>query len=59
MSPPPRKKPPKKSPPRKPRVFTIPAGHPFVDVLAAGILDRVNGDPAALARVTVLVPTRR
>ena len=59
MSPPPRKKPPKNSPPRKPRVFTIPAGLPFVDVLAAGILDRVNGDPAALARVTVLVPTRR
>ena len=36
-------------PPRKPRIFTIPAGLPFVDVLAAGILDRVNGDPAALA----------
>ena len=59
MSPPPRKKPPKKSPPRKPRVFTIPAGLPFVDVLAAGIFERVDGDPAALVRVTVLVPTRR
>jgi ATP-dependent helicase/nuclease subunit B len=46
-------------PPGKPRVFTIPAGLPFVDVLAAGILNRVNGDPAALACVTVLVPTRR
>ena len=59
MSPPPRKKTPKKSPPRKPQVFTIPAGPSFVNILAAGILDRVDGDPAALARVTVLVPTRR
>jgi len=31
----------------------------FVDVLAAGIRDRVGGDPLALAGVTVLVPTRR
>ena len=46
-------------PPKPPRVFTIPAGLPFVDVLAAGILDSMGGDPAALARVTVLVPTRR
>ena len=46
-------------PPRKPRIFTIPAGLPFVDVLAAGIFEHVDGDPAALVRVTVLVPTRR
>ncbi len=42
-----------------PKVFTIPSGLPFVDVLAAGIEDRWGGDPAALAGVTVLVPTRR
>ncbi|MAF96210.1 MAG: double-strand break repair protein AddB [Rhodospirillaceae bacterium] len=59
MSPPPRKKTPPKAPPRTPRVFTIPAGLPFVDVLAAGIAERWGTDPAALARVTVLVPTQR
>ena len=42
-----------------PNVFTIPSGMPFVDVLAAGIRDRWGGDPASLARVTILVPTRR
>lgn len=42
-----------------PSVYTIPAGMPFVDVLAAGIRDRVGKDPLALANVTVLVPTRR
>jgi ATP-dependent helicase/nuclease subunit B len=41
------------------KVFTIAAGLPFVDVLAAGIRDRVGDDPAALAGVTVLVPTQR
>ncbi|NQU60701.1 MAG: double-strand break repair protein AddB [Rhodospirillales bacterium] len=41
------------------KVFTIPAGLPFVDVLAAGISERWGTDPAALAGVTVLVPTRR
>ena len=47
-------------PPRQPpHVFTIPAGLPFVDVLAAGIRDRVGSEPEALAGVTVLVPTRR
>ncbi|MEE9316839.1 MAG: double-strand break repair protein AddB, partial [Rhodospirillales bacterium] len=55
-----RKKPPKKQTPTKtPQVFTIPSGLPFVDVLAAGLWERWGGDPAALARVTVLVPTRR
>ena len=48
------------SPPHQPpHVFTIPAGLPFVDVLAAGIRDRVGSEPEALAGVTVLVPTRR
>ncbi len=55
MTPPPRPQPSGKSP----KVFTIPAGLPFVDVLAAGIRDRVGGGPKALAGVTVLVPTRR
>ncbi len=42
-----------------PNVRTIAAGQPFVDVLAAGIRARVGEDPADLARVTVLLPTRR
>jgi len=41
------------------RVFSIAAGLPFTDALAAGILDRVDHDPLRLAKVTVLVPTRR
>jgi len=41
------------------KVFTIPAGQPFVDVLATGIVDRWGGEAAALASVTVMVPTRR
>ena len=51
-----------RSPPRtpgQPTVFTIAAGQPFVDVLAAGIRERTDGDGIALARMTVLVPTRR
>ena len=42
-----------------PRVYTIPAGQPIVDVLAAGIRDRVGVEPLALAGVTVLIPTKR
>ena len=55
MTPPPRQPPSGKNS----KVFTIPAGLPFVDVLAAGIRDRAGGEPEALAGVTVLVPTRR
>jgi ATP-dependent helicase/nuclease subunit B len=44
---------------KKPAVFTIPADAPFVDSLARGILDDSGGDPLALAKVTVLLPTRR
>lgn len=40
-------------------IYTIPAGWPFVDALAAGILDEIGPDPAALADVTILLPTRR
>ena len=42
-----------------PRVFTIPPGCPFVDVLAAGILREVGDDPIALSDVHILLPTRR
>ena len=44
-----------------PSVFTIPAHVPFVDALAAGIADGYASadDPLALARVLVLLPTRR
>jgi len=40
-------------------VYTIPAGAPFVDTLAAGIAARLGDDPLSLAAATVLLPTRR
>jgi len=40
------------------RVLSIPAGVPFVDSLAAGLIKRY-GDAPGLSRVRVLVPTRR
>ncbi|PPR76550.1 MAG: hypothetical protein CFH05_00103 [Alphaproteobacteria bacterium MarineAlpha3_Bin4] len=43
----------------KASIYNIPAGWPFVDALAAGIRARAGDDPAELARVTVLLPTRR
>jgi ATP-dependent helicase/nuclease subunit B len=42
-----------------PRVFTIAPDRPFLDDLAAGILALAGEQPLALARVTVLLPTRR
>ena len=42
-----------------PRVFTIAPDRPFLDDLAAGILTLAGEDPLALARMTVLLPTRR
>ena len=59
MPPPPRQQPRQPPSAKNPKVFTIAAGLPFVDVLAAGIRDRAGGEPEALAGVTVLVPTRR
>ncbi|HEV2162624.1 MAG TPA: double-strand break repair protein AddB [Stellaceae bacterium] len=40
-------------------VFSIDAGVPFLDALATGLLARTRGEPLALARMTVLLPTRR
>ena len=40
-------------------VFSIDASVPFLDALAAGLLARAGGEPLALARMTVLLPTRR
>jgi hypothetical protein len=42
-----------------PRIFSIPAGVPFVDALAEGMLAEAGGDPLRLAEMTVLLPTRR
>jgi ATP-dependent helicase/nuclease subunit B len=41
------------------RVSTIPAGVPFVDALAAGLLAEAGGDALALADQLVLLPNRR
>ncbi|MFX4220925.1 MAG: hypothetical protein ACMVO3_07990 [Thalassobaculum sp.] len=41
------------------RVYTIPIGTPFLDRLAAGVWERVGGDPIALTDVRLLLPTRR
>ncbi|MBK1661731.1 double-strand break repair protein AddB, partial [Paracraurococcus ruber] len=41
-------------------LFDIPAHLPFLDCLAAGVLRQVPaGQPEALSRVTILLPTRR
>ena len=44
---------------RKSCVYTIPAGLSFVDMLARGILNETGDDPLALARMQILLPTRR
>ena len=49
---------------RTPTVYTVPPHEPFVDVLAGGILSGRAvpldpGDPLALSRLTILLPTRR
>jgi ATP-dependent helicase/nuclease subunit B len=40
-------------------VFSIAPELPFLDALVAGLLALAQGDPLALARMTVLLPTRR
>ncbi|MFQ3622709.1 MAG: double-strand break repair protein AddB, partial [Acetobacteraceae bacterium] len=42
-----------------PRVYTIAPGRPFLEDLAAMLLARAGDDPLSLARLTVLLPTRR
>jgi len=43
----------------RPAIYTIPSDVPFLDALVAGLLARAGDDPLALARQTVLLPTRR
>jgi ATP-dependent helicase/nuclease subunit B len=45
--------------PGQPGVFTIPSTNAFVDVLAVGLKADAGVEPLALARMTVLLPTRR
>jgi len=40
-------------------VFTVPPHLPFLDALVAGLRARAGKDPLALARMTILLPTRR
>lgn len=42
-----------------PAVFTIASDLPFLDTLVAGISAEIGDDPLALARHTILLPTRR
>ncbi|NVJ99504.1 MAG: double-strand break repair protein AddB [Alphaproteobacteria bacterium] len=42
-----------------PTIYTIDPTLPFVDALAAGLLDQAGGDPVGLADMTILVPNRR
>ncbi len=39
--------------------YTIPSELPFLDTLVSGILPSATGDPLALTRTTVFLPTRR
>jgi ATP-dependent helicase/nuclease subunit B len=41
------------------QLYTIAPELPFLDALVAGLMQRAGGDPLALARITVLLPTRR
>ena len=42
-----------------PHIYTIAPDRPFLATLARGVIDLTGGDPLALTRVTVLLPTRR
>lgn len=42
-----------------PCFYTIPAGVPFADALAAGIMAQAGDDPAALTAYKIMLPTRR
>src|SRR5271156_863778 len=43
----------------RPHLFTIPSDRPFLATLAQGLVTLAGGDPLRLARMTVLLPTRR
>src|SRR6185437_2387869 len=43
----------------RPAIYTIPSDVPFLDALVAGLGARAGRDPLALARQTILLPTRR
>ena len=43
----------------KPNILNIPAGQPFADTLALGIMARAENDPTALSACTLLLPSRR
>ena len=40
-------------------MFTLPATQPFLPTLAHGLLQRCRDNPLDLARITILLPTRR
>jgi ATP-dependent helicase/nuclease subunit B len=42
-----------------PSIFNMPAGVAFVDALAERLIEESGGEPMALARIEVLLPTRR
>lgn len=42
-----------------PKFYTIPPGMPFVDLLAAGIMDEYRASPETLPNLRILLPTRR
>ncbi|HKT17821.1 MAG TPA: double-strand break repair protein AddB, partial [Stellaceae bacterium] len=42
-----------------PAIYSIPFDKPFLDTLVTGLMRRAHRDPLALARMTVLLPTRR
>jgi ATP-dependent helicase/nuclease subunit B len=43
----------------RPRLYAIAPGRPFLTTLAEGLTATAGGDPLALSRITVLLPTRR
>lgn len=42
-----------------PAVFSVPPHRPFADALAEGLVARTGGDPLALARGIILIPSNR
>ncbi|MGH7075671.1 MAG: double-strand break repair protein AddB, partial [Stellaceae bacterium] len=42
-----------------PALYSIPEELPFLDTLVAGLMRRFGGEPLALTRLTILLPTRR